>query len=49
MEFIMNNWEHVLLAMYVLEKVVKLSPTKSDDVIFDMILAPIFNAVKGKK
>ena len=46
---LLNNWEYVLLAMYVIEKVVKLSPSKKDDVIFDMILSPIFNAVKGKK
>ena len=49
METIMNNWEYILLAMYVIEKLVKLSPTKKDDVIFDMILSPIFNAIKGKK
>ena len=49
MEFITNNWEHVLLAMYVIEKIVKISPTKSDDVIFDMVLGPVFNAIKGKK
>jgi len=49
MEFFINNWEWVLLAMYVVEKVVKLSPTKKDDVIFDMVLKPIFNAIKGKK
>lgn len=49
MELLMNNWEYVLLGMYVIEKVVKLSPSKKDDVIFDMVLKPIFNAVKGKK
>ena len=36
-----------MLAMYVIEKVVKMSPTKKDDVIFDMILKPVWNAVKG--
>ena len=35
--------------MFVVEKIVKLSPSKKDDVIFDMILNPIFNAIKGKK
>ena len=49
MEFLLNNWEYVLLAFYVVEKVVRLSPTKSDDVIFDMVLKPLFNAVKGKR
>ena len=42
------NWEWVLLALYVLEKAVKLSPSKKDDVIFDMILKPIIDKIKGK-
>ena len=49
MAFLTANWEYVLLAFYVLEKIVRLSPTKSDDVIFDMVLKPIFNTIKGKK
>ena len=48
MSFFTANWEWILLSMYVLEKVVKLSPTPKDDVIFDMVLKPIFNALKGK-
>ena len=48
MGWITANWEYVLLAMYVIEKVVKLSPSKKDDVIFDMILKPIVDKVKGK-
>jgi len=47
MTWIIANWEWVLLGMYVLEKVVKLSPTKKDDVIFDMILKPIIDKVRG--
>ena len=42
------NWEWVLLSMYVLEKIVKLSPTTKDDVIFDMVLKPTFEKIKGK-
>jgi len=49
MEFLTNNWEYVLLGFYIVEKVVRLSPTKADDVIFDMVLKPIFNTIKGKK
>ena len=49
MELLLGNWEWVLLATYVIEKVVKLSPSKKDDVILDMVLSPIFNAIKGKK
>ena len=47
--WIADNWEYVLLGFYVIEKVVRLSPTKADDVIFDMVLKPIFNTIKGKK
>ena len=38
MGFLASNWEYVLLALYVVEKVIKLSPSKKDAVIFDMIL-----------
>ena len=48
LESLMSNWEYILLALYVLEKVVKLSPSKKDDVIFDMIIKPIVDKVKGK-
>ena len=47
MGFLTSNWEWVLLAMYVVEKVVKLSPSKKDDVIFDMILKPIADKLRG--
>ena len=47
MELLLGNWEWVLLATYVIEKVVKLSPSKKDDVIFDMVLKPIWNTLKG--
>ena len=43
MSFLANNWEWVLLAVYVVEKVVKLSPSKKDDVLFDMIIKPVFD------
>tara|TARA_Y100001973_G_C4968288_1_gene218293 strand:+ start:73 stop:225 length:153 start_codon:yes stop_codon:yes gene_type:complete len=48
-DLLLNNWEYVLLTMYVVEKLIKLSPSKKDDMLFDMILSPIFNAIKGKK
>ena len=47
MDWILSNWEYVLLALYVIEKVVKLSPSKKDDVIFDMIIKPIADKLKG--
>ena len=48
MSFITANWEYILLGLYVLEKVIKLSPSKKDDLIFDMILKPIIDKIKGK-
>jgi|TARA_R110002020_G_scaffold109463_4_gene253279 hypothetical protein len=48
MSFITSNWEYVLLALYVVEKVVKLSPSKKDDVIWDMVLKPIVDKIKSK-
>ena len=47
--FFASNWEWILLAMYVVEKIVKLSPSKKDDVLFDTILKPIFGMFTGKK
>ena len=48
MEMLLANWEWVLLALYVIEKAIKLSPSKKDDVIFDMIIKPIVDKMKGK-
>ena len=48
MGFLTSNWEWVLLALYVVEKIIKLSPSKKDDLIFDMILKPIIEKVKGR-
>jgi len=48
MQMLLANWEWVLLALYVVEKAIKLSPSKKDDVIFDMIIKPIVDKIKGK-
>ena len=37
MEFLINNWEWILVGFYVLEKVVKISPAKWDDILVDGI------------
>ena len=48
--WIAANWEWILLGFYIIEKAVKLSPTKQDDIIFDAILKPIFDKLSfGKK
>ena len=46
--FLTSNWEWVLLALYVIEKAIKLSPSKKDDLIWDMVLKPIVEKIKGK-
>ena len=46
--FITANWEWCLLALYVLEKIIKLSPSKKDDLIWDMVLKPIVDKIKSK-
>ena len=48
-QWIIANWEWVLLAFYTLEKAVKLSPSKKDDILFDSIIKPVFSLFgKGK-
>ena len=42
------NWEWFLLALYVIEKVIKLSPSKKDDVVLDMVLKPLSDKLRGK-
>lgn len=48
MSKLLGSWEWILLALYVIEKAIKLSPSKKDDVIFDMILKPVLDKIKGK-
>ena len=40
-EWLAANWEYVLIVIYALENIVKLTPTKYDDILFDMLLKPI--------
>ena len=48
-EWLAGNWEYILLGFMVLEKVVKLSPSKKDDILFDSIIKPMFNMFAPKK
>ena len=47
MSFLTSNWEWVLLALYVVEKAVKLSPSKKDEVVWDMVIKPVVNKIRG--
>jgi hypothetical protein len=49
MDFLTNNWEWCLIALMIAEKIVKLSPSKNDDIILDSIVKPILNLFKPKK
>ena len=48
MEFLSNNWEWVLIAFMITEKLVKLSPTKQDDIVLDIVWKNI-KKLMGKK
>ena len=48
MEWIINNWQYLLLAFYVVEKIVKLTPTKYDDILLDIVWGAI-KKIAGKK
>ena len=51
MGFLTSNWEYVLLAVYVIEKVVKLSPSKKDTGVskIDEDLKSVANGITGSK
>ena len=46
MEFLTNNWEWLLIGFMVAEKLVKMSPTKYDDIILDIVWKNIKALVK---
>tara|TARA_R110002020_G_scaffold342594_1_gene557062 strand:- start:489 stop:635 length:147 start_codon:yes stop_codon:yes gene_type:complete len=46
LSLITANWEWFLLGLYVLEKAIKLSPSKKDDLIWDMVIKPIVDKIK---
>ena len=48
LDLLTANWEWFLLGLYVLEKAIKLSPSKKDDLVWDMVLKPLVDKIKGK-
>ena len=50
-EWILANWEYILIGFYALEKIEKLSPTQYDDNLFDAVNKPVFDKLPfgGKK
>ena len=48
MEFILANWEYIVIGILSIDKVVALSPTEWDDLIWTSIKKAIYKAV-GKQ
>ena len=46
MEWLASNWEWVLIAFMVAEKLLKLSPTKHDDIVLDIVWKSIKKMLK---
>jgi hypothetical protein len=49
MGFLMAHLEMFVIGFFILEKIVKLTPTKYDDIVFDMLLSPIAQKLGIKK
>lgn len=45
-EFLVENWEYILLAFYVLEKIVKKSKSRYDDILLDIVWSGLKKLVK---
>tara|TARA_Y100001963_G_C6694366_1_gene406257 strand:+ start:810 stop:956 length:147 start_codon:yes stop_codon:yes gene_type:complete len=48
MEWLQANWQYVLVGFYAIEKIVKASPSKYDDILLDVVWGTLKKAV-GKK
>ena len=48
MEWLSLNWEWVLLAFMILEKIVKMSPSDKDDILLDVVVQGLTKMVKGE-
>ena len=48
-DWLAANWQWVLVTFYVLEKVVKATPTKYDDILFDVLVSAIRRLVGKPK
>jgi len=49
MEWLQMNWEWVLLAFMILEKLVKMSPSDKDDILLDVVWQGLTKMVKGEE
>ena len=49
MSWISQNWEWILVGFYTLEKIIKLTPTKYDDILFDAVIKPVWDKLPFSK
>lgn len=50
MEWLVENWEWVLVGFFVAEKIVKITPTPYDDILLDVVWSGLKKIVgKGNK
>jgi hypothetical protein len=49
MEWLTLNWEWVLLAFMILEKIVKMSPSDKDDILLDVVFQGLTKIVKKEE
>jgi len=49
MEWLTENWEWVLLAFMIAEKIVKMSPSDKDDILLDVVIQGLTRMVKKDK
>lgn len=47
-QYLMDYWQYFLVAFYILEKLVKLSPSKMDDILVDGLKALAMKIAKKK-
>ena len=45
MDFILNNWEYMLICILAIDKAVALSPSEWDDLIWTSVKKAIYKAV----
>ena len=46
MDWFLNNWDICLAVFFLLEKIVKLSPTKYDDILLDVVCDAVKKVMK---
>ena len=49
MDWLAANWQYVLVGFFILEKIVKLTPTKYDDIIVDILFEALKKLFPQKK